>query len=162
MNMLCQSCWKLRGFSRAADAICGYEFSWAKTEKNYNGKHFVFNMEKQTHQCSVKILKTSYFQDTSLYYKYLRCNVLEHSNVFVHGGKYVRKPGEFWESLQCGWTEKRKSNWSLKRLENSIVSRDITESSCQWYMPDDSFENVFILARTNSVKCQKYRLLHKK
>ena len=49
-------------FSRAADVICGHEFSWAKTEKNYNGKHFVFNMEKQTHQCSVKILKTSYFQ----------------------------------------------------------------------------------------------------
>ena len=60
INMLCQSCWELRGFSRAADVICGHKFSWAKTEKNYNGKHFVFNMEKQTHQCSVKILKTSY------------------------------------------------------------------------------------------------------
>ena len=58
-------------------------FSWAKTEKNYKGKHFMFSMEKQAQQCWLNILKTSYFQNTNLCYEYLRCNVLEHSNVFV-------------------------------------------------------------------------------
>ena len=53
----------------------------------------MFSMEKQAQQCWLNILKTSYFQNTNLCYEYLRCNVLEHSNVFVLESTYENRAG---------------------------------------------------------------------
>ena len=57
----------------------------SKNRENFNGKHFVFNMEKQTHQCSVKILLSI---KKLRIFKVMSCNVLEHTNVLVVESTY--------------------------------------------------------------------------